>query len=1146
MQKLAEICIKRPVFAAMLILALVVVGAASYSRLGVDRLPSVDLPIVTVRTNLAGASPEVVENEVTQPLEDAVNTVEGMYELRSISGQGSSVIFATFNLNRNIDVAAQDVRDRVAAVMKDLINRGADAPVVYKSNSDADAVLTIALSAKRPLRELTELADKTVKRQLERSTGVGEVYINGGIGRTMNVWVDARKLASYQIPITAVRDAVQRQNADVPGGNVTSAVREQTLRTMGRLPDEKAFNDLVVTTIDGEPIRVKDIGRAEDGTREQRSIVRLDGVPTVTLGIRRQSGSNTVEVIEAAKKTLERIQSQLPPDVRLEILRDQSRYIYSALHEINTHLLLGSILACLVVLAFMRSWRSTIIAGVAIPASVVATFGMMWALHFTLNSVTMLALVLMVGVVIDDAIVVLENIFRYVEEKKMNAFDAARAATAEIGLAVLATTLSLVVIFIPVSFMSSVSGRFLYQFGITAAVAVMVSLLVSFTLTPMMSARLLRGEARKAHKRSNGRVEGSGTGEIESPVDYVEVLSPLPVRERDRVRVRDGTAEDPHPNPLPAYREREKVEHATHAPAGSRRGFYSLLDRFYAWALTLSMRHRVVVAIIAVAVIGSSVPLYRMVRQEFVPTDVDEAEFGVRVVAPQGTSLASMDAATKQIEQDIATTPGVRLVLATVGGGFSGDVNEASAYVRIAPHEERIFSLARLFRDTLAGHPANAFKGNYSQRDVMQEIRKRLSHYRELRPTVRNFASFDIGGGNFDIDLVFHGPELDKLADYTARLRKQCKEIGGIVDADVTLTLDKPELRVEIDRKRAADLGVDAQAIGEALRLMVGGEQKLSRFRDETMNEDYDVQLRLSDGDRNDPHTIDRLYLPRNSTIAASGLTTVASDDLVQLSNLAHLHTSVTAGRIDRVDRQRSANLRAGVAPGYALADRLEALKKAADAMNLAPGYWVNFAGRGRELQRTFVEFLWAFLLSVVFMYMILASQFESLVHPLTILLSLPLSIPFALLSLWATGSTLNLYSALGVLVLFGVVKKNSILQIDHMNRLRAAGMERFPAIIQANRDRLRPILMTTLALVFGMLPLALGAGPGAEERRAVAVVVIGGQTLSLLLTLLVTPVAYSFFDDLASLFRRKSRSRTPTPAAGSSRRVEPVGAEPS
>jgi HAE1 family hydrophobic/amphiphilic exporter-1 len=1155
MQKLAEICIKRPVFAAMLILALVVVGAASYSRLGVDRLPSVDLPIVTVRTTLAGASPEVVENEVTQPLEDAVNTVEGMYELRSISGQGSSVIFATFNLNRNIDVAAQDVRDRVAAVMKDLINRGADAPVVYKSNSDADAVLTIALSAKRPLRELTELADKTVKRQLERSTGVGEVYISGGIGRTMNVWVDARKLASYQIPITAVRDAVQRQNADVPGGNVTSAIREQTLRTMGRLPDEKAFNDLVITTIDGEPIRVKDIGRAEDGTREPRSIVRLDGVPTVTLGIRRQSGSNTVEVIEAAKKTLERIQSQLPPDVRLEILRDQSRYIYSALHEINTHLLLGSILACLVVLAFMRSWRSTIIAGVAIPASVVATFGMMWALHFTLNSVTMLALVLMVGVVIDDAIVVLENIFRYVEEKKMNAFDAARAATAEIGLAVLATTLSLVVIFIPVSFMSSVSGRFLYQFGITAAVAVMVSLLVSFTLTPMMSARLLRGEARKAHKRRNGRANGSGTADIEFPTDDAEVLSPLPVRrERDRVRVREGTAEDPHPNPLPAYRERENS--STHAPAGSRRGFYSLLDRFYVWALTLSMRHRVVVAIVALAVIASSVPLYGMVRQEFVPTDVDEAEFGVRVVAPQGTSLASMDAATKQIEQDIATTPGVRLVLSTVGGGFSGDVNEASAYVRIAPHEERIFSLARLFRDTLAGHPGSAFKGNYSQRDVMQEIRKRLSRYRELRPTVRNFASFDIGGGNFDIDLVFHGPELEKLADYTARLRKQCKDVGGIVDADVTLTLDKPELRVEIDRKRAADLGVDAQAIGEALRLMVGGEQKLSRFRDEKMNEDYDVQLRLSEGDRNDPHTIDRLYLPRNSAITASGSAVPASDDLVQLSNLAHLHTSVTAGRIDRVDRQRSANLRAGVAPGYALADRLEALKKAADAMNLAPGYWVNFAGRGRELQRTFVEFLWAFLLSVIFMYMILASQFESLVHPLTILLSLPLSIPFALLSLWATGSTLNLYSALGVLVLFGVVKKNSILQIDHMNRLRAAGMDRFPAIIQANRDRLRPILMTTLALVFGMLPLALGAGPGAEERRAVAVVVIGGQTLSLLLTLLVTPVAYSFFDDLAALFRRKSR-RSDRPAEGQTSRKaaqssfadtktdpEPVGSE--
>jgi HAE1 family hydrophobic/amphiphilic exporter-1 len=493
MQKLAEICIRRPVFASMIIMALVVVGATSYFRLGVDRFPSVDLPNVSVRTTLPGASPEEVETVVSQIIEEVVNTVEGIDELRSISGQGTSFVIATFNLDRDIDTAAQDVRDRVATALNRL-PRDVNPPVISKFNNENQPILTIAISGDRSLRELTEIADKTVKVQLERSAGVGEVRLVGGLERAINIWVDADRLAAYQIPITAVRDAIQRQNANLPGGNVTGGPREEVLRTMGRIADPKAFNDLVITTVNGSPIRVRDIGWAEDGTKEQRSLARLNGVPTVQVQILRQSGSNTVAVIEAVKENLARVERQIPGDVKIEIIRDQSRYIYAALREITVHLIVGSILATLVVLAFMRNWRSTLIAAVAIPSSVVATFGMMWALDFTLNSVTMLALVLMVGIVIDDAIIVLENIFRFVEEKKTKPLEAARAATAEIGLAVMATTFSLVVIFVPVSFMSSISGRFLYQFGLTASAAVLVSLLVSFTLTPMMSARLLRAE----------------------------------------------------------------------------------------------------------------------------------------------------------------------------------------------------------------------------------------------------------------------------------------------------------------------------------------------------------------------------------------------------------------------------------------------------------------------------------------------------------------------------------------------------------------------------------------------------------------------------------------------------------------------------
>ncbi|HEX7177093.1 MAG TPA: efflux RND transporter permease subunit, partial [Pyrinomonadaceae bacterium] len=434
MQKLAEICIRRPVFASMIILALVVVGAAGYMGLGVDRFPSVDLPTVSVRTGLPGGSPEEVENLLTRPIEEVINTVDGIDELRSISGQGSSFVIATFKLDRDIETAAQDVRDRVATVVRQL-PEDATPPTVFKFNNDSAPILTVALTADRPLRELTELGDKTVRPQLERVGGVGEAAVVGGIDRAISVWIDAERLAAYQIPITAVRQAISRQNADVPGGNVSSGREELTLRTMGRYTDARAMNDLVVATVDGAPIRLRDVGRVEDGTREQRSLARLNGTPTVTLEIRRQSGANTLDVINGVKRELVRAQAQLPTDVKLEIIRDQSRYIEAAQHEIQTHLILGSILASLVVLLFMRSWRSTLIAAVAIPASVISTFGMMRALDFTLNSVTMLALVLMVGVVIDDAIVVLENIFRFIEEKKMHPAEAAREATKDIGLA---------------------------------------------------------------------------------------------------------------------------------------------------------------------------------------------------------------------------------------------------------------------------------------------------------------------------------------------------------------------------------------------------------------------------------------------------------------------------------------------------------------------------------------------------------------------------------------------------------------------------------------------------------------------------------------------------------------------------------------
>jgi HAE1 family hydrophobic/amphiphilic exporter-1 len=1044
LQKLAEICIRRPVFAAMLILALVVVGLAGYFRLGIDRFPSVDLPTVIVRTQWPGASTEEMETEISKRLEEVINTIEGIDELRSISGPGNSVVIVTFNLKRDIDAATQDVRDRVAAVLKNLPN-DVTPPQIAKSDNDAQPVLTVALSGDRALRELTELAEKVVKVRLERSSGVGEVQIVGGLNRAMNIWVEADRLEAYQLPITTVRDAIAQQNKDSAGGNVTSGAREDMLRTLGKLSDAQAFDNLVIATINGAPVRVRDIGRAEDGTREQRSAARLNGVPTVILEVRRQSGANTVAVIEAAKKNLALARKELPAGIGLTVIQDQSRYIYAALHEINLHLILGSILASLVVLAFMRSWRSTLIAAVAIPASVLSTFGMMRALDFTLNSVTMLALVLMVGVVIDDAIVVLENIYRFVEEKRLKPFEAARAATADIGLAVMATTLSLVVIFIPVSFMSSISGRFLYQFGITAAVAVLVSLLASFTLTPMMSARLLRAEAEEA-----------GGGEPRS-----------------------------------------------------RGGFYRRLDSAYSRILSWSMDHRRTVVLISAAVILSTIPLYKLLKLDYLPGNVDEGEFNVQITAPQGTSLTAMDEIMRTADRELRSLPGVRLVLATAGGSFIGGVNEGRIYVQLLPHAERVFSPGLLLRKTLAGRPLDAFTQLAPQKKIMQEARKRFKKYRDLRVSVRNITGFNIGGSSADIDFVLRGTDLQALFSYSESLRTRSEALG-IMDADTTLKLDKPELRISIDRARADDLGLDPGRIGTEVRLLVGGDPEVSRFRDPALNEDYDVQLRLREEDRADPAVIGRLYVSR------------LDGSTIRLDNVARIERVKSPSRIDRLDRQREVRLRASVAPGYGLADRIAALREAFEKMRPPAGYTTSVSGRGRELERTFSEFVWAFALSIIFMYMILASQFENLVHPFTILLSLPLTVPFALLSLLIAGHTLNLYAALGILVLFGVVKKNAILQIDHMNNLRAAGMERLEAILQGNRNRLRPILMTTLTFVAGMIPLALGSGPGAEERRVIAVVVIGGQTLSLLLTLIATPVVYSLLDDLGQRFSRK------------------------
>ena len=1040
MQWLAEICVRRPVFAVMLVAALVVAGITAYTQLGVARYPNIDMPSLFIFTGHPGASPSEVESEISQPLEDAVATVEGVDELRSISREGASIVILNLDLNRNVDLAAQDARDAIGRDIDEL-PFGTEPPQIGKRDLDSSPVMSIAVSGPRDSRELYVLADRYVKQVIESAQGVGEVGITGAMDRAVQVRIDARRLAAYGLSIVEVREALVRQNTEIPGGLMQTDSREFTVRTMGRVDQARDFNQLVVATMGGHPIRLSDLGEVVDGQKELRNKARLNGKPAVVLFVQRQSGANTVDVINEVSERLNRSRELLPPDVSVSVIQDQSGYIVAAMHEVQKHLITGSILASLVVLIFMRSWRSALIAAIAIPTSIIATFAVMRAFDFTLNNVTMLALVLMVGVVIDDAVIVLENVFRYIEEEGLAPFDAAIRGTREIGLAVLATTFSLVIVFLPVSFLDSVTGRLLFQFGITATVAVLISMLISFSLTPMMCSRLLRR--------------------------------------------RDSETAMP----------------------SSRGGFYRYIESGYLACLRWAMRHRWLVAVISLITIASNYPLYHLVQQDYIPSNVDESEFEIRVYADEGTGMESMDNATLAVEDKLKQIDGIEYMLTSVGS--RGSVNRAEVFVRLVDISDRSFSLPRLLRETLKGRPRAAFEGNFSQQEKMQEVRAILKQFPDLRGSVRNLTSFR-QGAPVDIDFSITGPSLDGLFEFGNRLLAEVETIPGIVDADLTLKMNKPELLVHIDRERAAALGVDVQEIAETLRICVGGDEHVSRYRDQLADDAYDVELRLVGIDRSNTDAISQLYV-RNQANANEGQPGAHT----RLDNVVNFEYGEAASRIDRLDHERMVALRTNIAPGFALKDRIQAIQAAAEKVGLPEGYNTSVRGRGRELERTLSEFRWTFLMSFIFMYIVLAAQFEHFVHPITILVSLPLAVPFGLFSLWIGGETLNLYSALGILVLFGVVKKASILQVDHTNQLRERGMPRDSAIILANRDRLRPILMTTFSFVAGMFPLLIGVGPGAEERRSIAVLAVGGQTLSLLLTLLAVPVTYSLLDDL-------------------------------
>ncbi|HWI16845.1 MAG TPA: efflux RND transporter permease subunit [Vicinamibacterales bacterium] len=1028
MQKLAEICVRRPVFATMLILALTVVGAFSFFTLGVDRFPRIDLPIVTVATANPGAAPEQIETEITDIIEGTVSTISGIDELRSTSVEGLSQVFITFVLEKDVDVAAQEVRDKVDLVLRDLPPT-IDPPTVQKLDPDSAPILLYAISAKRETIDVTSIVENEIQEKLQTVSGVGDVLVFGGRRREIHVYVNPDRLRAYDLTVSDVAQALRSQNLELPAGRLDAGAQELTIRARGRVQSAEAFSDIVVKTVNGYPVRIRDVGRAEATGVEPRSAAKLDGEPAVVVAVRKQSGTNTVAVADAVKARMAELTPLLPKDFTVRIVRDQSEFINAALHAIQEHLLLGGLFATLVVFLFLWNIRTTLIAAVAIPTSIVGAFALMGALDFTLNQMTMLALTLMVGVVIDDAIVVLENIYRFVEEKGMHPFHAAIEATREIGLAVLAMTLSLLAVFVPVGFMGGIVGRFMSSFGLTSAAAIAISVLVAFTLTPMLAARWIRPP-----------VEGE-----------------------------EGTA---------GHGERTSAAGAAHTSKEAR--FYRPIDRTYTRLLEWSMAHRGVIVVVSVLTMAATFPLFMIAGINFLPEE-DESQFEIVVRAPEGTSLAATQSVLERMARDVRVQlPGVESTLTVAGFGAQQVVNTGTVFIRLVPIAARDIDQSALIVRT---------------REIVR------SYPKDLATSVQPVAAFGGGGlRNAAVQYVIGGPDLEKLDEYSAKLLEHMRDDPNLVDPDRTLLPGKPELAVDIDRQRAADLGITVSSIAETLNFLMAG-QEVTTFNEG--QEQYDVVLRASEEYRRDPDALGRMTVP-----AAGGRT-------VPLKSVVNIDQGTGPAAIERLNRQRQVTLLANVPPGGSQTDALESLQAATARLNMDPGYVATLTGQSKELQRAGLYFGLAFLLSFIFMYMVLAAQFESFIHPVTILLTLPLAVPFGLLATILAGQRLNIFSALGVLLLFGIVKKNAILQIDHTNELRRQGMVRHDAIIQANRDRLRPILMTTLALVAGMVPLIVGSGPGAATNRSIGVLVAGGQLMCLVLTLLAVPVFYSLWEDL-------------------------------
>ncbi len=1016
--KLADVSIRRPVFATVMVSVLAVFGIWAYPQIPLDQMPEVEFPIATITAVYPGADPETIESRVVDKLEEAVSTVSGIKTLRSTSMENAGLVVLQFELERKADQAVQDVRDKVSAALKELPT-DLEPPIVERLDINAAPIMALALSGPLEKRDLTALAKDVVKQRLQSINGVGGIDIIGGQEREFHVWVDPQKLESYGLAVSDVAQMLAAQNVEIPGGRLDLAQTELAVKTRGQVYSAKELENIIITAAGGAPVRIGDVARVEDGAEERRSYSTFNGTSSITMLVRKQSGSNTVDVAHKVKALLEKMKPQLPKGVSIAIPVDNSVFTENMIHDVTFDLVYGAVLAILIIMFFLHDWRATLISATALPVSVIATFAFVKFMGYTLNMMTMLALSLSIGILIDDAIVVIENIHRHLEMGK-SPLKAAGEATAEIGLAVMATTASILAVFVPVATMKGMVGRFFVQFGLTVAFAVTVSLFVAFTLTPMLSSRFLRAHTKKG--------------------------------------------------PIAAAIER----------------FLDAVEHVYSRILQGALNHRWLTVLVAFLAFVGSLMLAKTLPQEMMGAE-DRSLILVKIEVPTGSSLGANETFTESIATKLRTVPGVKDTLVTIGGTSQSEINRSEIQVNLVPRGDRKFT----------------------QDQAIEYIRAQFPKWTDRKDIVYAVEPYDsIGGGssafrNSLVQFNVRGRDYAEINKSVDEMVGWMKSQSGYVDVDTSYRGGKPEVAINIDRDRAADLGVPIASIASTVRTMMAGD-KVGEIS--TDGQRYDVRLRL-----------DEVFRQRAEDLLAFKLRSTTGD-LVAMSNVVSITPGTGAAKIDRQNRQRQVTIFANLTGGKALGTAIDEMN--ARAKDTIPSDLVtDWAGEGDFMAESFLNMGIALLLAVVIVYLVLAAQFESFLHPFTIMLSLPLSMVGALGGIALAHSTISIMTLIGVILLMGLVTKNAILLVDYTNTLRRQGKTRREALLTAGPVRLRPILMTTAAMIAGMVPVALALSEGSEQRAPMAIAVIGGLITSTLLTLVVIPVAYEIIDLIAERF---------------------------